>query len=429
MQAAIARWRRSIRSRRFGNAFLAVLDTPAMFSVTKQHDNKAWAETPAGLLQCTRGVRPERAKYPPRVRPSDSAHAYNHNQNHGPASAPSETSHAMPRAHFIIVLAFSIFGLLVLMLWLHATGANDSARIGVAILSGLAALLAGVIPALLMRAIDLPRALYLAALVPGIGLGVWIWRYFMWHDLGMQFLPQYSPMALTVPALSFALVAAAALYHDVRMRLLKHRRLAETAERESLEAQLRTLQAQVDPDFLFGTLRAIDARIEEAPEDARGLLTLLNRYLRTSLSQARGKLATLEAEFALLEAYLGIASARRDGQVHSTLSCAEDCTTLDFPPMLLQPLVELAIARAEDGARIAIAANRADKHVEIRLRDAAGRLSAALSRKDAPLQEVANRLHALFGVHASLLHADSYAPESGIVMRVPIDRSRGFQFA
>ncbi|MBC8162112.1 MAG: histidine kinase, partial [Roseiflexaceae bacterium] len=104
----------------------------------------------------------------------------------------------------------------------------------------------------------------------------------------------------------FSLVGgiAAVLYAIVRWMVAERQRRAEQAEKTALGAQLRALQAQIEPHFLFNTLANLDALIALDAQRAREMLAHLIRYLRASLVHARSDTATLETEFELLRSYL-----------------------------------------------------------------------------------------------------------------------------
>ena len=99
-------------------------------------------------------------------------------------------------------------------------------------------------------------------------------------------------------AIVFSLVAASiALFINFSwVKLAQSRRDVERAERAAIEAQLRALQAQIEPHFLFNTLANLDALIAVDADEARNLLANLIRYLRAALTHARSEAATLETE-------------------------------------------------------------------------------------------------------------------------------------
>ena len=112
---------------------------------------------------------------------------------------------------------------------------------------------------------------------------------------------------------------------------------------EALAAQLRMLQAQVEPHFLFNSLANVGALIEPDPKLAGRLLDALIRYLRASLARTRAEGGSLGDEVGLLTRYLDVLKIRMGERLHYEFDIAPELLARDFPPMLLQPLVENAI--------------------------------------------------------------------------------------
>lgn len=135
------------------------------------------------------------------------------------------------------------------------------------------------------------------------------------------------------------------------------------AARAVLQTQLQAMQARVEPQFLFDTLDRIGDIYERDP--ARGQQTIddLIAYLRTAMPQMHEASSTLARELDLVRTYVAIVAACSDDRVRLAIDGKEDWTGIAFPPMLLLPLVEHAIAsgrltRPDDGA-ITLRANRA----------------------------------------------------------------------
>jgi signal transduction histidine kinase len=121
------------------------------------------------------------------------------------------------------------------------------------------------------------------------------------------------------------------------------RHKAAELERQRIEAQLKLLQAQIEPHFLFNTLANLDALIATDPPRARLMLGHLNDYLRATLAAARKERNSLDEEFALLTNYLEVLAIRMGARLRYELALPEALASLQVPPMLLQPLVENAV--------------------------------------------------------------------------------------
>lgn len=188
---------------------------------------------------------------------------------------------------------------------------------------------------------------------------------------------------------------------------VERRRRMEQAERAAVSSQLRLLQAQIEPHFLFNTLASLDALLTTDTEAARTLLGHLNHYLRASLEHARSGSATLETEVSLLRAYLAIMTVRLPNRLRFRIDCAADCAALPFPPMLVQPLVENAVTHGIEprpqGGEIVVDMHRAADRLVVTVSDTgAGWGRSGTRGTGTGLVNVRERLHALYAGAASV---------------------------
>lgn len=117
-----------------------------------------------------------------------------------------------------------------------------------------------------------------------------------------------------------------------------------TLERRLMEAQMATLQAQVEPHFLFNTLALIGQLIETDPKEAARVHAHLIEYLRSSLPQMRsGGGGTLGKQVELSRAYLAIMQARMKERLAVRFDVPDFLGSAPFPPMMLQTLIENSI--------------------------------------------------------------------------------------
>jgi two-component sensor histidine kinase len=160
---------------------------------------------------------------------------------------------------------------------------------------------------------------------------------------------------------SVALVAARRLdaLRWLHERCERDRREEEIAKLTT-EAELRALQAQLNPHFLFNALNTLGYLMKAAPDRARSTLFDLTRLLRTVLKRSGGDVVTLGQEIDLVEAYLSIERARFEDRVRLRLHVPLSLRATQVPPLLIQPLVENAIkhgiAPRGEGGEITITA-------------------------------------------------------------------------
>jgi sensor histidine kinase YesM len=148
-----------------------------------------------------------------------------------------------------------------------------------------------------------------------------------------------------VLGLFFSLIGAITFLLSQRIEAeVKQRELIKSeSERREVEANLRLLQAQIEPHFLFNTLANVGSLIDTDPVLAKRLLERLNDWLRVALVRARSERATLGDELHMLENYLQILKIRFGDRLCWSIEVSEEARLAVFPPMLLQPLVENAV--------------------------------------------------------------------------------------
>jgi hypothetical protein len=146
---------------------------------------------------------------------------------------------------------------------------------------------------------------------------------------------------------------------------LRHAEIArERTQQRLLESRLQILEAQVEPRFLLETLSRVQHLYERDPSGADRVLDDLIDYLRAALPQLRERASTLGRELDLIGAYLRIVSAassripRLDGGLERAYA----------PPMVLLPIVQLALAAGGTGPKKA-------QPLAIRIDEAEGRIA------------------------------------------------------
>jgi len=114
-------------------------------------------------------------------------------------------------------------------------------------------------------------------------------------------------------------------------------------EKEKAETDLKLLQAQIEPHFLFNTLSNILSLLDTDKSKGKAMLENLTHYLRTSLSKTREDSSTLDQEIDLIREYLNIFKVRMGERLNYRIEIPDQLKFISFPPMLIQPLVENSI--------------------------------------------------------------------------------------
>ena len=129
------------------------------------------------------------------------------------------------------------------------------------------------------------------------------------------------------------------------------------------EAELRALQAQVNPHFFFNSLNSVRALIFEDREAAAHMVDQLAGLMRHALQSSQHATVPLAAELDAVRAYLAIEQIRFEERLRVSFDIAPGVDHVRVPPMALQTLVENAVKygveASADGGDIRIAARRA----------------------------------------------------------------------
>ncbi len=127
----------------------------------------------------------------------------------------------------------------------------------------------------------------------------------------------------------------------MRESLLKEHELV--MENRMKEVQLRSLQAQINPHFLFNTLNAGEqlAMMEGADKTTEFIENMAD-FFRYNIKKIDND-ASIAEEIALVDKYVYILNVRFTGEIHYSKDIDEDVTEVRVPSMILQPIVENAV--------------------------------------------------------------------------------------
>ncbi|HAS88863.1 MAG TPA: transcriptional regulator [Desulfovibrio sp.] len=137
-------------------------------------------------------------------------------------------------------------------------------------------------------------------------------------------------------------------------------------------AEIRRLQAQINPHFLFNSLNTVTSFCRTNPDRARELLLELSKYMRKNLDSSRGYVPIHE-ELAQLHSYLAIEKARFGERINVDLNVEDICLEWPVPPLIIQPLVENSVKHGlmgrEEGGTVTIDIHCEDEEMYISIKD------------------------------------------------------------
>lgn len=189
------------------------------------------------------------------------------------------------------------------------------------------------------------------------------------------------------------------------------------------EAELKALQARIDPHFLFNTLNSIASLIADEPRKAEEMTEKLSALFRYTLSANRENRVTLEQELHIVRSYLDIEQLRLGARLKAAIECEDGLQQIPIPPLLLQPLVEnsvkYAVAGREQGGEIHVRVKRRDGRCLLEVVDDGPGFTSKLGGSGMAIENIRQRLAALYNGDQSfsILRADG---RTVIRIEVPI---------
>ncbi len=228
-----------------------------------------------------------------------------------------------------------------------------------------------------------------------------------------RFWPEYLHSLRVAMPLAAMFGLGALVHGSMRERLqlmeekLHEKELSEERTRKlAAEARLRSLESRIQPHFLFNTLNSISSLVAVNPARAEQIIGRLAALLRVSLDSSNRSLIPLHEELAMVESYMDIERVRFGEKLRGTVEVPAELQDTPVPPMSVQSLVENAVKHGitpQTGrGEILVTAAADNGNVHIEVRDTGPGFELATIRAGHGLDNLVERLDALFGPRARL---------------------------
>jgi signal transduction histidine kinase len=172
-------------------------------------------------------------------------------------------------------------------------------------------------------------------------------------------------------------------------------------EQAAVTAELKALQAQIEPHFLYNTLANTRYLARHDPEKAVRMLDHLIAYLHSALPDMRGSSSTLGREFELAEHYLALMAIRFGERLSYQLDYDADLKAAAMPPLMLMSLVENAVQHGVEPmpgqVRITLQASAANGKLRVLVIDDGAGIAPNALGSGVGLANLRARLQAQFG--------------------------------
>jgi signal transduction histidine kinase len=278
-----------------------------------------------------------------------------------------------------------------------------------------------------LRGWSKPRRSFYYSVVPIIGVSV-AWPLTMLWVVGVD-VRRY--ISVDQPGSLIASIAFAILITGIFTQFFQMKTRQIQAENRATEAQLRLLQAQIEPHFLFNTLANVVSLMQTDTPRAQAMLESFVDYLRASLTGFSHGSHTLGDEMDLVEAYMRIVKMRMEDRLQYEVDVPAELRKRSLPALTLQPLVENAIVHGIEpqisGGTIRIAARLERDLLVLTVQDdGAGMTATPATAAPAPgarssgtaLGNIRERLRQAYGATAAL-QLDAIVPH-GVRARLSV---------
>jgi signal transduction histidine kinase len=217
-------------------------------------------------------------------------------------------------------------------------------------------------------------------------------------------------IALILEAVAFGALAAAPIYlrrqRQHRIGALRVARLQRVrAQSQETAARLQSLQAQIEPHFLFNTLAHIVRLHQVDPGRGRQMLRSLTEYMRSALPQMRDGDFTLARELALTRSYVEVQQIRMGERLRVEVAVPDALMSARVPAMTVLTLAENAVKHGlgpkAEGGTLRIEASRHGETLQIAVSDDGVGLQLGAGTGHG-LSNTQSRLEAAYGSRASL---------------------------
>jgi len=189
------------------------------------------------------------------------------------------------------------------------------------------------------------------------------------------------------------------------------------------EAELRALEAQVNPHFLFNCLNSVRALVTENPPQAQDMITRLANILRYNLHRDLNHTVPLADEMEMAADYLALEGVRFEDRLRVRIDVDPAAAQVAVPPMLLQTLVENAlkhgIAHLPAGGDLTIRAVVEAERLVLEVENTGQLVSSASTTPQVGLKNTRERLRILYNGRASLQLKNRDASHVAATVQIP----------
>ncbi len=196
-------------------------------------------------------------------------------------------------------------------------------------------------------------------------------------------------------------------------------------EKNAAITEIKLLQSQMEPHFLFNTLSNILGLIDPDPDKAKRMLESFTQFLRTSLVTARSETVALSQEMDVVKNYLDIFTVRMGERLKYRIDIPADLQGCRIPPLLIQPLVENAVKHGLEpsisGGELLITGMREGDRVRITVADSGLGINELSPGSGIGVENIKKRLELVYSGRARLDFEENKPRGLKAVIEIPYE--------
>lgn len=188
-------------------------------------------------------------------------------------------------------------------------------------------------------------------------------------------------------------------------------------------AEIKNIQQNVQPHFLFNSLNSINSLMLIDVEEAQHMIVKLSEFLRHSVMKNQKMYISLADELAQIDRYFSIEKIRFASRLNYEITCPEELKKIEIPSMLLQPLLENAIKYGIYGtvqqSCIRLQVDRVNNYLIIRMENPYDPDQGASKGTGFGLKSVRQKLYWLYA-EANLLDTKTQGDQFITKLKIPL---------
>ena len=159
---------------------------------------------------------------------------------------------------------------------------------------------------------------------------------------------------------------------EADLKLKKKELEVHKLERMKAKSDLETLQAKINPHFLYNSLNSVASLIHDNPDAAEKMVLSLSDLFRYSINSQGENYSSVKKEVQMVRTYLEVERIRFDDKLETIIEIDPKAESYLIPRFLIQPLIENAIkhgtSKLQDG-KLKLRVNKTEAAIEISIYD------------------------------------------------------------